>query len=142
MVYIKNFTYSIPYFGTGNIKTDIKKIASNLKIQKQKNIKNLYLLMFGNYSIDVYSKTSYKNPEVSISDLIKNENYSYLDNFINQIMKNYPNTVEVLSNNLELLKNAKALNDLKTLEEVYLRTLADIKDLTNQTFVLDPLGGE
>ena len=57
-------------------------------------------------------------------------------------MKNYPDTESFLINNLELLKNAKTLDDPVTLEQIYLRTLTDIKRLTNQSFTLDPLGND
>ena len=90
-------------------------------------------------NVDIYKKEIELDKDIDISDIITNENTDVLDNFINQIMDNYPSSVEYLGNNLQLLKNAKSLNDKDILEQVYVKTLTDIKKYTNQSFELKPL---
>lgn len=142
MAYIKNYTYNIPNIGVGSIKSDMMKLKDQVILTKEDKNCHLYLLLFGNQNVDVYDKNAVIDPEINIKDLITNGNIVYLDNFINSIMKNYPDTESFLINNLELLKNAKTLDDPVTLEQIYLRTLTDIKRLTNQSFTLDPLGND
>lgn len=142
MAYIKNYTYNIPNIGVGSIKSDMTKLKEQVILTKEDKNCHLYLLLFGNQNVDVYDKNAVIDPEINIKDLITNGNIVYLDNFINSIMKNYPDTESFLINNLELLKNAKTLDDPVTLEQIYLRTLTDIKRLTNQSFTLDPLGND
>lgn len=142
MAYIKNYTYNIPNIGVGSIKSDMTKLKDQVILTKEDKNCHLYLLLFGNQNVDVYDKNAVIDPEINIKDLITNGNIVYLDNFINSIMKNYPDTESFLINNLELLKNAKTLDDPVTLEQIYLRTLTDIKRLTNQSFTLDPLGND
>ncbi len=142
MAYIKNYTYNIPNIGVGSIKSDMMKLKEQVILTKEDKNCHLYLLLFGNQNVDVYDKNAVIDPEINIKDLITNGNIVYLDNFINSIMKNYPDTESFLINNLELLKNAKTLDDPVTLEQIYLRTLTDIKRLTNQSFTLDPLGND
>ena len=142
MAYIKNYTYNIPNIGVGSIKSDMTKLKDQVILTKEDKNCHLYLLLFGNQNVDVYDKNAVIDPEINIKDLITNGNIVYLDNFIDSIMKNYPDTESFLINNLELLKNAKTLDDPVTLEQIYLRTLTDIKRLTNQSFTLDPLGND
>ena len=139
MAFIKNYSCSISYFGTGTLKVDRNMLNGKYNVIKKNNYNSLLLILFGRMNVDIYKKEIELDKDIDISDIITNENTDVLDNFINQIMDNYPSSVEYLGNNLQLLKNAKSLNDKDILEQVYVKTLTDIKKYTNQSFELKPL---
>lgn len=138
MTYIKDYSYNIVGFGTGKIKSDKIILQKNCKIYKKSSYNKIFLIMFGSIFIDTY-KNAVIDSNINIDEIINNNNTAILDNFIGQIMNNYPNSVESLNNDLELLKNAKDLGDNKILNDVYTKILTSIKKLTNQSFTLKPL---
>lgn len=139
MTYIKDYSYNIYNFGTGKIKSDRNMLHGNYKIYQKNNYNKIFLIMFGSIFIDAYNKNAEIDKNINIDEIINNNNTAILDNFIGQIMNNYPNSVESLNNDLELLKNAKDLGDNKILNDVYTKILTSIKKLTNQSFTLKPL---
>ncbi len=147
MTYIENYFYETSGF-KGNLKLNAgRNYLNSYKIQRNSKLPdNISDINFGNININYneYLQKTIDLNNYSVEELIKNGNYTCLDDFINKSMRQYNTNeefIEIMNNHLMIKNNLITGNAPATdIANAYSAILSTIKKYTDQSFTIESLG--